>query len=32
MGLDIRGIDKDSIDRIDDEIVKFVDEVCKKEI
>lgn len=30
MGLDIRGIDKDSIDRIDDEIVKFVDEVCKK--
>ena len=30
MGLDIRGVDKDSIDRIDDEIVKFVDEVCKK--
>lgn len=30
MGLDIRGIDKASIDRIDDEIVKFVDEVCKK--
>lgn len=30
MGLDIRGVEKDSIDRIDDEIVKFVDEVCKK--
>lgn len=30
MGLDIRGVDKDSIDRIDNEIVKFVDEVCKK--
>ena len=30
MGLDIRGVDKDSIDRIDDEIIKFVDEVCKK--
>ena len=30
MGLDIRGVDKESIDRIDDEIVKFVDEVCKK--
>ena len=30
MGLDIRGVDKDSIDRIDDEIVRFVDEVCKK--
>lgn len=30
MGLDIRGVDKDSIDRIDDEIVKFIDEVCKK--
>lgn len=30
MGLDIRGVDKKSIDRIDDEIVKFVDEVCKK--
>lgn len=30
MGLDIRGIDKSSIDRIDDEIVKFVDEVCTK--
>lgn len=30
MGLDIRGVDKDSIDRTDDEIVKFVDEVCKK--
>lgn len=30
MGLDIRGVDKDSIDRIDDEIVKFVEEVCKK--
>lgn len=30
IGLDIRGVDKESIDRIDDEIVKFVDEVCKK--
>lgn len=30
MGLDIRGVEKDSIDRIDDEIVKFVEEVCKK--
>lgn len=30
MGLDIRGVDKESIDRIDNEIVKFVDEVCKK--
>lgn len=30
MGLDIRGVEKDSIDRIDDEIVEFVDEVCKK--
>lgn len=30
MGLDIRGVEKNSIDRIDDEIVKFVDEVCKK--
>ena len=30
MGLDIRGVDKESIDRIDDEIVKFIDEVCKK--
>ena len=30
MGLDIRGVEKDSIDRIDDEIVKFVDEFCKK--
>lgn len=30
MGLDIRGVDKESIDRIDDEIVKFVDKVCKK--
>lgn len=30
MGLDIRGVDKESIDRIDDEIVKFVDEVCTK--
>lgn len=30
MGLDIRGVDKESIDRIDDEIVKFVDEICKK--
>lgn len=30
IGLDIRGVDKESIDRIDDEIVKFVDEICKK--
>lgn len=30
MGLDIRGVDKDSIDRIDGEIVKFIDEVCTK--
>lgn len=30
MGIDIRGIDKKSIDKVDDGIVEFIKEVCEK--
>lgn len=30
MGIDIRGVDWESIQKVDSEIVKYIDEVCKK--